>query len=59
MTDVRLDKPITTLATRVVRGDGVVAIEGTAVCWTMDVGELRAGDSATAARRPPRPGRQP
>ena len=23
---------------RVVRGDGVVAIEGTAVCWTMDVG---------------------
>ncbi len=35
---VREDKPITTLATRVVRGDGVVAIEGTAVCWTMDLG---------------------
>ena len=37
VTDVRLDKPITTLATRVVRGDGVVALEGTAVCWTMDL----------------------
>lgn len=32
---VREDKPITTLNTCVVRGDGVVAIEGTAVCWTM------------------------
>ena len=32
---VRTDKPITTLATRVVRGDGVVAIDGTAVCYTM------------------------
>ena len=38
VTDVRHDKPITTLATRVVRDDGVVAIEGTAVCWTMDTG---------------------
>ena len=38
VTAVRYDKPITTLATRVVRGDGVVAIEGTAVCWTMDLG---------------------
>ena len=35
VTAVREDKPITTLATRVVRGDGVVALEGTAVCWTM------------------------
>lgn len=32
---VRHDKPITTLATRVVRGDGVVAIEGTATCYTV------------------------
>ena len=39
VTAVRTDKPITTLATRVVRGDGVVAIEGTAVCWTMDLGD--------------------
>ena len=38
VTAVREDKPITTLDTRVVRGDGVVAIEGTAVCWTMDLG---------------------
>jgi acyl dehydratase len=38
VTAVRDDKPITTLATRVVRDDGVVAIEGTAVCWTMDLG---------------------
>ncbi|MEP6651211.1 MAG: MaoC family dehydratase [Lapillicoccus sp.] len=37
VTAVRDDKPITTLATRVVRGDGVVAIDGTAVCWTMDL----------------------
>jgi hypothetical protein len=32
---VRKDKPITTMATRVVRGDGVVAIDGTAVCYTL------------------------
>jgi acyl dehydratase len=32
---VRDDKPVTTLATRVVRGDGVVAIDGTAVCYTV------------------------
>jgi acyl dehydratase len=37
VTSVRDDKPITTLSTRVVRDDGVVAIEGTAVCWTFDV----------------------
>ena len=38
VTAVREDKPITTLHTRVVRDDGVVAIDGTAVCWTMDLG---------------------
>jgi acyl dehydratase len=38
VTAVREDKPITTLNARVVRGDGVVALEGTAVCWTMDLG---------------------
>jgi acyl dehydratase len=37
VTSVREDKPITTLATRVLRDDGVVALEGTAVCWTMDL----------------------
>ena len=38
VTAVRDDKPVTTLATRVVRGDGVVVLDGTAVCWTMDLG---------------------
>jgi acyl dehydratase len=32
---VRKDKPITELTTRVVRGDGTVVLEGTAVCYTM------------------------
>jgi acyl dehydratase len=35
ITDVRLDKPITKLRTAVVRGDGVVALEGDAVCYTL------------------------
>lgn len=34
VTKVRHDKPITELATRVVRDDGTVALEGTAVCYT-------------------------
>ena len=33
--EVREDKPITKLRTTVTRGDGVVAIEGTALCYTM------------------------
>jgi acyl dehydratase len=33
--DVRQDKPITRLKTAVVRGDGVTALEGSAVCYTM------------------------
>jgi acyl dehydratase len=36
--EVREDKPITKLATTVRRGDGVVALVGTAVCYTMDLG---------------------
>jgi acyl dehydratase len=47
VTAVREDKPITTLSTRVVRDDGVVVLEGTAVCWTMDVG-LPAGAEGSA-----------
>lgn len=35
VTRVREDKPITELATRVIRGDGTVMLEGTAVCYTM------------------------
>lgn len=33
--EVRADKPITKLSTRVVRQDGIVALEGSAVCYTM------------------------
>lgn len=40
VTDVRADKPITKLNTRVVRGDGVVALEGTAICYTMQLGHV-------------------
>jgi len=34
VTDVRTDKPITKLKTTVIRGDGVVVLEGDAVCYT-------------------------
>lgn len=34
---VRSDKPITELKTSVVRDDGTVALEGTALCYTMQV----------------------
>ena len=37
VTAVRQDKPITSLATRVSRDDGVVVLDGTAVCWTFDL----------------------
>jgi acyl dehydratase len=36
--EAREDKPITRLATTVVRHDGVVVLEGTAVCYTMTIG---------------------
>jgi acyl dehydratase len=35
---VRVDKPITELETRVVRGDGTVVLDGSAVCCTMPIG---------------------
>lgn len=35
VTGVREDKPITHLVTTVTRQDGVVAVDGTAVCFTM------------------------
>lgn len=35
--EVRDDKPITKLATRISRDDGTVVLEGTALCYTMDV----------------------
>jgi len=33
--EVREDKPMTRVRTTVTRDDGVVALEGTALCWTM------------------------
>lgn len=35
---VRTDKPITELRTTVTRHDGTVVLDGTAVCYTMDIG---------------------
>lgn len=39
VSDVREDKPITEVETRVVRDDDVTALKGSAVCYTMDVGQ--------------------
>lgn len=41
--DVREDKPITELNTTVTRGDGETALEGTAVCYTMDITDSGSG----------------
>jgi len=35
--EVRTDKPITKLATTVTRDDGVVAVEGEALCYTVPI----------------------
>jgi hypothetical protein len=37
VTKVREDKPITELETRVVRSDGTVVLDGSAVCYTMPI----------------------
>lgn len=37
VTRVRHDKPITELKTSVIRDDGTIALEGTALCYTMQV----------------------
>lgn len=37
VTEARADKPITKLKTTVTRGDGTVVLDGTAVCYTMDM----------------------
>ena len=42
--DARTDKPITSLKTTVTRDDGTVALEGTALCYTMPIPN-RAGGS--------------
>jgi acyl dehydratase len=41
VTAARSDKPITELETTVTRGDGTVVLDGTAVCYTMDLGGPR------------------
>ncbi len=38
LTKVRADKPITEMTAQVVRDDGTVVLEGTAVCYTMPIG---------------------
>lgn len=38
VTKVRADKPITELETRVLRGDGTIVLDGSAVCYTMPIG---------------------
>lgn len=35
--EVRSDKPITTLATQVIRDDGTTCVEATAVCYTVPI----------------------
>src|SRR5262244_1133092 len=37
LTNVRSDKPITEMETRVTRDDGTVVLDGTAVCYTMPI----------------------
>ncbi|HEY5858491.1 MAG TPA: MaoC family dehydratase [Aldersonia sp.] len=37
VTAVRTDKPITELRTTVTRDDGTVVLDGTAICYTMDM----------------------
>lgn len=40
--EVRDDKPIATLQTQVLRDDGTVVLDGTALCWTMSMPEWNA-----------------
>jgi acyl dehydratase len=40
--EVREDKPIATIAVSVTRGDGTVALSGTAVCYTVALLDGRA-----------------
>jgi acyl dehydratase len=40
----REDKPITTLRTTVTRDDGTVALDGTAVCYTMPMTRVESAD---------------
>ncbi|WP_410765567.1 MaoC family dehydratase [Haloferax sp. DFSO60] len=46
VTSVREDKPITELETTVTRDDETVVLEGTAVCYTMPIGDVSPSESA-------------
>ena len=46
VTSARADKPITFLDVRVTRDDGVVAVDGTAVCYTEPLGPSSFSTSA-------------
>jgi len=39
VTEARTDKPVSRLRTTVIRGDGTVVLDGTAVCYTMAIAE--------------------
>jgi acyl dehydratase len=45
VTDARADKPVTTLATRILNQDGVVVLDGTAVVWRDPAVAARAEDA--------------
>ena len=48
--EARTDKPVTKIRTTVTRGDGTVALDGTAVCYTMPIPVSRAQVRADAER---------
>lgn len=48
VTSVRTDKPITELQTTVTRDDGTVVLDGTALCYTMDIATSAGGFAASA-----------
>ena len=48
VTSVRTDKPITELRTTVTRDDGTVVLDGTALCYTMDIA-TSTGEFAASA----------
>jgi acyl dehydratase len=47
VTDARADKPVTTLATRILNQDGVVVLDGTAVVWRDPVVAAQASTTST------------
>ena len=50
--EARTDKPVTKLRTTVTRGDGTVALDGTAVCYTMAITAERQSAGVRARTMP-------